>query len=360
MKTTVIGSFPYKNEIPNWFRKQEKSSTGMSNSNATTMYTEYMEKSENEREILIEEEINRIIKIHEDLDFDIFTDGEVGRENYVHFILRKWSGVNFTNLKEKTLRNGAYTTKLPVITNKLQSDNTFSPKDWLKSAKFAKNRESLKYTLPGPMTIFDTVVNDYYQTEYDCLYQIAILINKEMQALQECGCKYIQLDEPVYARYPGKVLKWGKELLEICFKDIHIHKSLHICCGYPDELEQTDYLKSDKNSYHVLAPILDDSIIDSISIEDAHCKNDLETLLPMFKNKIVILGVVKISTVALETPKEIVDRLVLALKYIDYNRLWISPDCGLGMLPIDIATAKLQAISTAFKMCKNNKTQFLS
>ena len=218
------------------------------------------------------------------------------------------------------------------------------------------NKGVLKYTLPGPMTLYDTIVNKYYNNELECMMDIAVLINNEIKDLQKMGCSHIQLDEPVYARYPEKVIKYSELLLEACFKNITIHKSLHMCCGYPNKLEQTDYLKADKNSYKSIAPILNDSIIDSISIEDSHRNNNLEELLPLFNNKIIILGVVNIATVNMETVQEIVNRIMFALKYIDYERLWISPDCGLGMLPKEVAIAKLETIANAVNIIRSKHT----
>ena len=197
------------------------------------------------------------------------------------------------------------------------------------------------------MTIYDTIVDKFYNKPFVCMKNIAININKEIKELQNNGCTHIQLDEPVYARYPENVILYADELLNICFKDITIHKSLHICCGYPDKLEETDYLKSDINSYHKIAKILDNSIIDSISIEDAHRHNNLEKLLKLYKNKIIILGVIKIATITLEDTNYIVNRIQEALKYISKDRLWISPDCGLGMLPINIAIQKLKIMQNA-------------
>ena len=199
------------------------------------------------------------------------------------------------------------------------------------------------------MTIYDTSCNRYYDTPIKCTMDIAKLINKEILDLQKYGCHYVQLDEPVFARYPDNALKYGSMLLEECFKNITIHKSIHICCGYPDKLEETDYQKADKNSYIRIAKMLDESVVDSVSMEDAHRHNDLSQLLPLFTKTIVILGVVKIATVQLEDVEQIRQRIKEALKYIDRNNLWISPDCGLGMLPVNIAIQKLSIISEAVK-----------
>jgi 5-methyltetrahydropteroyltriglutamate--homocysteine methyltransferase len=346
MKTVTIGSFPNNIKIPSWFEKIENK-LGLDNYSSTQRFNEYL-LNEN-KESYFEKEVSRIIKIHEDNKIDVFTNGEIGRENYIHFILRKWKGIDFKKLQNKMLRNGAYNTKLPVIINKIRCDYPTSGYDWLQSKKLTNNIGILKYTLPGPMTIYDTVVNSFYKNELDCMIDIAKLLNKEILNLQEKGCIYIQLDEPVYARYPKKVIKYSEKLLNICFDGISIHKSLHMCCGYPDKLEETDYLKADNNNYKIIAPYLDNSVIDSISMEDAHCHNDLSTLLPLYKNKIVILGMIKIATVELEKYEDIVERIKEAHKYIDPDRLWISPDCGLAMLPESVAIYKLSILSKAAK-----------
>merc|ERR1712137_867168 len=138
-----------------------------------------------------------------------------------------------------------------------------------------------------------------------------------------------------------------------CFEglDGDIHKSVHICCGYPEYLDQEGYIKADKSSYFKLANALDESGIDSVSIEDAHQRNDL-TLLDKFKRIKVILGVVKIASSEVETVGEISDRLEEALEHMESDRLMIAPDCGLGFLPEPILKKKLFNMCAAARMCQ--------
>ena len=121
-----------------------------------------------------------------------------------------------------------------------------------------------------------------------------------------------------------------------------------MCCGYPDHLDDEDYKKADPGSYHQLAREVDDLNIDEVSIEDAHCKNDLK-LLEKFEKKSVIFGAVAIASSRIETEDEIINRINSALNHIDRNRLVIAPDCGLGLLTPELAVAKLSVMCSAVK-----------
>jgi len=124
-------------------------------------------------------------------------------------------------------------------------------------------------------------------------------------------------------------------------------RSVHLCCGYPNHMDQVDYPHAPKENYIKLAPALDTSAIDWISLEDAHCKNDLKALLPLFKQKTIIFGAIKIHISKVESADEIQERLEEALKYIDAERLVLAPDCGLGFLPAEILQAKMRNLQTA-------------
>ena len=125
MKTTVIGSFPYETDCPNWFNNKEKTN-GLGNENNKILYNNYTKDLTK-----LEMNIKDIISIQENIGIDTYTNGEVGRENYIHFLLRYWKGIDFINLEEKVLRSGAYKTKLPVIRDKLQIKDLISREDWL-------------------------------------------------------------------------------------------------------------------------------------------------------------------------------------------------------------------------------------
>jgi len=171
----------------------------------------------------------------------------------------------------------------------------------------------------------------------------------ELNRLVDAGCKYIQIDEPLFARKPKEAIEYGVENLEKCFDGISntdVEKITHICCGYPDKLDAVDYPKAPLDSYHQIAELLDKSIIDSISIEDAHRYNDL-SLLEKFKQSKIIFGLIKIASSEEETISEIQKRVKDVLEHIDRERLIAAPDCGLGHLPRNLAMKKLKTMVEA-------------
>ena len=172
----------------------------------------------------------------------------------------------------------------------------------------------------------------------------------------EVGCKHTQINELVFARYTDKAIKYGINNLNQCFADVgqDITKIVHICCGYPSYFDQKNYIKADKQNYARLAPYLEDSIVDMISIEDAHCHGDL-SFLSLFKKTKIILGTIDISSSKIESVEEIQTRIEEALKYIGRDNLVIAPDCGLGMLPKNILIEKIKNMVNACKLNTSKK-----
>ena len=211
-------------------------------------------------------------------------------------------------------------------------------------------RKPVKITVPGPMTIADSMYDDHYGDEKKLGVDLAEALNYEIKALARAGCDWIQIDEPVFARYPKKSLSFGIENLERCFYGVpkHVNLCMHMCCGYPDVLDNEDYPKADPSAYHEIAEAIDSSSIQFISIEDAHRANDL-TLFDKFQKSTVVLGLVAIARSRVETESEIRMRLKEVLEHIDKERLMAAPDCGLGMLPRAIAVAKMENLAKATK-----------
>ncbi len=275
---------------------------------------------------------------------DVPTDGEQGREHYIFYQLRHLTGVDYNRLQNRKLRGVEEWFKdVPTISDKIEPQAHFLRYDWRIAQKIAGNNNPVKITLPGPMTIADTVVDEYYGSEEKLNRALAEALNVEIKDLAEAGCKWIQVDEPLFARYPDKALAYGIENLERCFSGVHdeVNRVVHLCCGYPRELDDPNPPKADRQSYFKFADALDEASVDAVSIEDAHRYNDL-ALLERFGNTKVILGVVAIAKTRVETVDEISDRLNAALDHIDPQRLIVGPDCGLGMLDKDTAYEKLQ------------------
>ena len=281
----------------------------------------------------------------------IITDGEFRRENYIYAFCRSLNGIDFEHLSENMMRVNAYKANCPTIISKLTyKENNYQSDEWLSSNIIAKKHDKiLKYTLPGPMTICDSIVDNYYNNDQILCSDLAYLIRREVLHLKEIGCTNIQIDEPLFARKPDIALEWGIDLLDSITQDIDdIFFTVHICCGYPQYLDQIDYKKAPISSYEILADRLDTSNINAISIEDAHRHLDL-SFLKRFKNKKIVLGTISIAKSKIETVDEIKSRIQEALKFIDKDRLIIAPDCGLGYLPRDILYKKLTNMMEAIK-----------
>ena len=278
---------------------------------------------------------------------DIPTDGEIRRGNYIHYHCRHIDGIDLQRLTPIDIRGGAYTdVLLPTITGPLSAGDRFLPHDWKVAQSFTDR--ALKATLPGPMTIEGTLADAYYGDGRRLCADLADALNKEILALAEAGCRYVQVDEPVFARSPDDALDYGIDNLMRCFHGVpdSVTRCVHLCCGYPDGLDSPDFAKAPQESYFQLADAIEDSSIQAVSIEDAHRHNDL-ALLERFRTTTVILGVVAIASSRVETIEDIAARLEQALAHIDADRLIAAPDCGLGMLGRDLALEKLSNLCAA-------------
>ena len=244
------------------------------------------------------------------------------------------------------MRNGAYSSLLPTITGPISARDHFLPHDWRVAQSFTD--KPVKITIPGPMTITDTTADVFYDDPKRLGAELATALNAEVRALAEAGCRYIQIDEPLFARKPAEALDYGIENLERVMHGCpeHVVRTMHMCCGYPDHIDSPSYPKADPDSYIQVAKAMEESLFDAVSIEDAHRHNPLE-LLETFQRTIIILGVITIAESRVESVEEIRARLTLALEHIDADRLIAAPDCGLGLLGRDLTRIKLRNLCEA-------------
>ena len=346
--TTTIGAFPKPKYVPirDWF-DSAKDAGGMNTSETTHQYSKDIEKDKDAHEDLFIRAAQEVLDIQIRAGISIPTDGEVRRENYIHYHCRHLGGFDFNRLEHRILRDGAYETDLPAIRGPIvHSTKNYSAHDYVASQGVSSR--PVKFTLPGPLTIMDTTADCFYNDRPKLNAALAQTINKEVLALVEAGCRHIQIDEPLFARSVKDALDFGMEGLERCFYGVpkSVTRIVHMCCGYPDHLDDTDYKKADPSSYYELSKAIDQAAFDQISIEDKHCCNNLN-LLEQFENKTVIFGSLAIASSALETVEEVVERLSAALNHIDRDRLVVAPDCGLGLLSAQLAEDKLRAMCRA-------------
>ena len=331
LPTTCIGAYPKPPYVPRmaWFH----SASHNGEADPEVMSLE-------ERRAVLDRATREVVAEQDAIGIDIPTDGEIRRANYIHYHCDHLDGFERDTLTECTMRNGAWTAEVPTFTGKVAAREPFLVRDW--EVAQAATERPVKITVPGPLTIADSTANTFYADRRSWCADLADALNVEIKRLADAGCRHIQVDEPLFARLPDQALEFGIENLERCFHGVSdtVTRTMHMCCGYPDKLDETDYVKADPEAYLRLARAVDASIVDAVSIEDAHRHNDL-SLLDAFANTTVILGVVEIASSRVETVDEIVARLRAALDRIDADRLMAAPDCGLIMLGADLARAKL-------------------
>ncbi len=338
LTTTMIGAFPKPAYVPisDWFSGPDGPDTAC----PTGAYAGELAAAGETAEALFIRAAEEVVRDQVAAGIDIPTDGEVRRENYIHYHCRHLDGIDFEQLSKHLVR-GNYIAHLPTVRGPIGAREAFLPHDWQVAA--AATDRPVKITLPGPMTIADTVVDAHYGDPARLGRDLAVALNTEIRALARAGCRHIQVVEPLFAGKVEAALDHGFENLSRCFDGIgdEVTKTVHMCCGYPDALDAADYPKAPMACYLVLAEAIDDAPIDAVSLEDAHRNNDLAKLLPRFRDTTVVLGAVAIARSRIETAAEIGQRLRAALRHIEAERLWVAPDCGLGLLSREQALAKL-------------------
>jgi 5-methyltetrahydropteroyltriglutamate--homocysteine methyltransferase len=342
--TTTIGAYskPDFVTIPDWFRYH----AGSGEPTPTERWAKVLEELGDQVEAMFARGTREVINDQLEAGIDIPTDGEVRRENYIHYHCRHLDGIDFENLSKRAIRGGVCVAFLPTVTGPVRARAHFLPRDWKLAQSFTD--KPVKMTLPGPMTIADTIVDKHYGDAKRLGADVAAALNAEVLALAKAGCAHIQIDEPVFARRVDMALDYGIENLERAFNCCpdHVVRTVHICCGYPDRLNNPNYPKASQESYFRLAGAIDEASVMAVSIEDAHSHNDLK-LLESFKSTAVVLGVIAVGMSRLEAVDEIRDRLIGALNHIDADRLFVAPDCGMGLLGRDLARKKLRNMCEA-------------
>ncbi|HLD73170.1 MAG TPA: cobalamin-independent methionine synthase II family protein [Candidatus Nanoarchaeia archaeon] len=300
-------------------------------------------KDKDNLESLQKEAIRWAVREQEEAGLDVVTDGEQKRGNYVLYHCQHLDGFDFVNKEEKIFRDGYVRGLVPVVRGQIKAKEHFLVNDF-KFLKSLTDRQ-IKVTIPGPVTIIDSVKDTFYFDERTLALDLAKAIRAEVLALAEAGCTLVQFDEPVFIRDPQKFFSYGLEALQACFEGINnITKQVHICRGYPKE----DVPKTDAARYARIIEALSTIDIDAIAVEDAQEHLDLD-IFKKFGSKKIILGVVDIGNPRIETVVEIEDRINEVLKVVPPERLLIAPDCGLLLLKPEVAKAKLSNMVLAAK-----------
>ena len=283
------------------------------------------------------------IKAQEDAGLDVIGDGEQSRQHFVHGFLEQVEGIDFDHKVKMGIRNNRYDAMVPQVVSTLKlKGRVHATEAQLLRAHTSKK---IKFTLPGPMTIVDTVSDQYYGDKINMAMAFAELLNQEALALQADGVDIIQFDEPAFNVYMKEAADWGVKALEVAARGLTCTTAVHICYGYGikanDDWKKT--LGDQWRQYEEVLPALAKSSIQQVSLECYH-SHVPPHLMALLEGKDVMVGVIDVASEEIETPEQIADTIGKALEYVPKNRLIPCTNCGLAPMSRDIAIKKLHAL----------------
>jgi 5-methyltetrahydropteroyltriglutamate--homocysteine methyltransferase len=283
------------------------------------------------------------IKEQEDAGLDVIGDGEQSRQHFVHGFLEQVDGIDFEHKVEMGIRDDRYKAMVPQVVGPLRLKGRVHARE----ARFlrAHTQRKTKFTLPGPMTIVDTVADRFYGDRVKMAFAFAELLNEEALALQADGIDIIQFDEPAFNAYMDQAADWGVKALERAAQGLTCTTAVHICYGYGIQAN-IDWKKSlgdEWRQYERFFPALARSSIQQVSLEFIHSHVPAQ-LMALLKGKDVMVGVIDVASEQVETPEEVADAIGRALQFVPHDRLRPCTNCGLAPMPRDVALAKLKAL----------------
>lgn len=283
------------------------------------------------------------LKLQEDAGIDIVTDGEQSRQHFVHGFLEFVDGIDFAHKVEMGIRNNRYKAMVPMVTGPL----TLRSRVHGTEARFARThtKRKLKITMPGPMTIIDTIADQHYGDRVKMAFAFADLLNKESRALEAEGVDVIQFDEPAFNVYMDEVPAWGVEALHRAIDGLKCVTAVHICYGYgiKANIDWKATLGGEWRQYEKIFPALAASRIGQVSVESINSKVPL-SLLALLKGKDIQIGVIDVATDEIETSQAVCAAIEAAMKYVPKERIVCGTNCGMAPMHRDIAAKKLEAL----------------
>ncbi|KHD25460.1 5-methyltetrahydropteroyltriglutamate--homocysteine methyltransferase [Vibrio caribbeanicus] len=286
---------------------------------------------------------------------DIVSDGEQTRQHFVTTFIEHLDGVDFEQRKTVTIRN-RYEASVPSVVGPVSRPKSVFVED----AKYLRQQtdKPIKWALPGPMTMIDTLYDDHYQSREKLAWEFAKILNQEAKELEAAGVDIIQFDEPAFNVFFDDVNDWGIACLERAIEGLKCETAVHICYGYGIKAN-TDWKKtlgSEWRQYEEVFPKLQQSNIDIISLECHNSRVPVE-LLELVRGKKVMVGAIDVATNEIETPEEVANTLREALKYVDADKLYPCTNCGMAPLARDVASAKLSALSEGAAIVRKELTE---
>jgi 5-methyltetrahydropteroyltriglutamate--homocysteine methyltransferase len=279
----------------------------------------------------------------ESAGIDIVTDGEQTRRHFVTTFIESLDGVDFEHKRTVRIRN-RYDADVPVVVGKVARKRPVYVEDirYLRS----QTKHRIKATLPGPMTMVDTLYDDHYRSREKLAREFAAILNQEARELERAGADVIQFDEPAFNVYMDEVRDWGVSTLEAAAAGLKCKTAVHICYGYGIKANN-DWKKtlgSEWRQYESTFPLLAKSRIDQVSLECANSHVPLD-LLALLKGKDVMVGAIDVASDAVESPEQVASTIRAAMKFVPAEKLYPCTNCGMVPLARDVAAGKLRALA---------------
>jgi 5-methyltetrahydropteroyltriglutamate--homocysteine methyltransferase len=285
-----------------------------------------------------------VLKEQEDVGIDIVTEGEQSRQHFVHGFLERIEGIDFEHKVRMGIRANRYEAECPTVVGKLRRKGSVHAREAMLARAHTTRR--LKFTLPGPMTIVDTVADAHYGSRIDMAMAFAALLNEEALELQALGVDVVQFDEPAFNVYMDDVREWGVAALHRASEGLTCTTCVHICYGYgiKANTEWKATLGSEWRQYEAIFPALAASRIDQVSLECANSRVPAE-LMALLRGKDVLVGAIDVASDRVETPEEVAATLRKAMKYVPAEKIFPCTNCGMAPLDRGVALGKLAALA---------------
>jgi 5-methyltetrahydropteroyltriglutamate--homocysteine methyltransferase len=335
-ETTIAGSLPK----PGWLAEEKKLWP------AWRAEGEALEEAKRDATLLW-------LKEQEDAGIDIVTDGEQSRQHFVHGFLAEIDGIDFGRKVRMGIRNNRYEADVPTVTAKLRRRRPVHEREARLSRAHTQRR--LKFTLPGPMTIVDTIADEHYGSRPALAMAFAELLNEEARELETIGVDVIQFDEPAFNVYMQAVKEWGISALHRAAEGLKCKTAVHICYGYgiKANLDWKATLGSEWRQYEETFPELARSRIDQVSLECAHSHVPME-LMRLLGDKEVLVGAIDVASDKVETPEEVAAVIREASRYVAPERILPCTNCGMAPLGRNVARAKLAALGSGAVLARKS------
>jgi len=294
--------------------------------------------------------VRLVVSEQEKAGIDIVSDGEQTRRHFVTTLIESLQGVDFEHKQTVRIRN-RYDAAVPVVVGEVARSGPIFVDD----ARFLKSIASgaVKYTLPGPMTMVDTLYDAHYKSREKLAWAFAEILNEEARAIAATGVDVIQFDEPAFNVYFDEVRDWGIAALERAARGLDCRTAVHICYGYGIKAN-ADWKKTlggEWRQYENTFPLLAASAIDQVSLECAHSHVPLE-LIGLLKGKDVLVGAIDVASPVVETPEEVAATIRAALAYVPADKLFPCTNCGMVPLAREVAAGKLRALGAGAKIVR--------